>query len=106
MTEYLELPKAHWFGHYLRRQVFLYRYSIMLTIIFPSFWTDRSGQTMQTMIRLFTNCITVFCGVFFVFVFSLNDFIEFAFEPRLEKTNILVSELVRHKPGCTTTEDG
>ena len=28
------------------------------------------------------------------------------FEPRHEKTNILVSDLVRHKPGCTTTEDG
>ena len=27
-------------------------------------------------------------------------------EPRLEKTNILVSDLVRHKPGCTATEDG
>ena len=27
-------------------------------------------------------------------------------EPRHEKTNILVSELVQHKPGCTATEDG
>ena len=27
-------------------------------------------------------------------------------EPRHEKTNVLVSDLVRHKPGCTTTEDG
>ena len=27
-------------------------------------------------------------------------------EPRHEKTNILVSNLVRHKPGCTATEDG
>ena len=26
-------------------------------------------------------------------------------EPRHEKTNILVSDLVRHKPGCTATED-
>ena len=25
-------------------------------------------------------------------------------EPRYEKTNDLVSDLVRHKPGCTTTE--
>ena len=23
-----------------------------------------------------------------------------------EKTNVLVSDLVRHKPGCTVTEDG
>ena len=29
-----------------------------------------------------------------------------AIEPRHEKTNILVSDLVRHKPGCTATEDG
>ena len=27
-------------------------------------------------------------------------------EPRHEKTNILVSDLVRHKPVCTATEDG
>ena len=27
-------------------------------------------------------------------------------EPRHEQTNILVSDLVRHKPGCTATEDG
>ena len=28
------------------------------------------------------------------------------YEPRHEKTNILVSDLVRPKPGCTATEDG
>ena len=28
------------------------------------------------------------------------------FEPRHEKTNVLVSDQVRHKPGCTATEDG
>ena len=28
------------------------------------------------------------------------------FEPRHEKTNVLVSDLVRHKPGCTAAEDG
>ena len=27
-------------------------------------------------------------------------------EPRHEKTNVLVSDLVRHKPGCTATEEG
>ena len=27
-------------------------------------------------------------------------------EPRHEKTNDLVSDLVRHKPGCTGTKDG
>ena len=26
-------------------------------------------------------------------------------EPRHEKTNILVSDLVRHKPGCAVIED-
>ena len=30
----------------------------------------------------------------------------FVYEPRHEKTNILVSDLIRHKPGCTATEDG
>ena len=29
-----------------------------------------------------------------------------SFEPLHEKTNILVSDLVLHKPGCTATEDG
>ena len=28
------------------------------------------------------------------------------FEQRQEKTNILVSDMVRHKQGCTATEDG
>ena len=28
------------------------------------------------------------------------------FEPRHEKTNVLVSHMVRHKPGITATEDG
>ena len=27
-------------------------------------------------------------------------------EPRHEKTNDLVSDLILHKPGCTATEDG
>ena len=27
------------------------------------------------------------------------------FEPRLKKTNVLVSDMVRHKPGCAATED-
>ena len=27
-------------------------------------------------------------------------------EPRHEKTNVLVSDQVRHKPGCTATENG
>ena len=27
-------------------------------------------------------------------------------EPLHEKTNVLVTDLVQHKPGCTATEDG
>ena len=30
----------------------------------------------------------------------------YSFEPRREKTSVLVSDLVRHKPGCAFTEDG
>ena len=29
-----------------------------------------------------------------------------SYEPYHEKTNVLVSNLVRHKPGCLATEDG
>ena len=32
--------------------------------------------------------------------------IRYKTEPPHEKTNVLVSDLVRHKPGCTVTEDG
>ena len=28
------------------------------------------------------------------------------YEPRHEKTNVLVSDLVQQKPGCSATEDG
>ena len=28
------------------------------------------------------------------------------FEPRHEKTDVLVSDPIRHKPGCTIKEDG
>ena len=31
---------------------------------------------------------------------------EVLIEPRCEKTNVLFSDVVRHKPGCTVTEDG
>ena len=31
---------------------------------------------------------------------------ECTLEPRHEKTDILFSDLVRHKPGCRATEDG
>ena len=32
--------------------------------------------------------------------------VHFLNEPCYEKTNVLVSDLVQHKPGCTATEDG
>ena len=32
-------------------------------------------------------------------------FYKYIIEPHHEKTNILVSELVQHKPGCKATED-
>ena len=37
---------------------------------------------------------------------GVPKFRNFTYEPRHEKTNVLVSDLVRHKPGCTVTEDG
>ena len=39
-------------------------------------------------------------------VLHFGSVLKNAFEPRREKTNVLVSYLVRHKPGCTATEDG
>ena len=36
---------------------------------------------------------------------AANDKIDRRFEPRHEKTNVMVSDLIRHKPGCTATED-
>ena len=42
-----------------------------------------------------------FC--FAVAIFDLLRDFETIFEPRHEKTNILVSDLVRHKQGCTAT---
>ena len=38
--------------------------------------------------------------------FFNNCLFVYMYEPRHEKTNILVSDLVRHKPGCTAIEDG
>ena len=59
-----------------------------------SFRTDRSGQTVQTQYRLLLERL------------HLKElFNQHLFEPRHEKTNVLVSDQVRHKPGCTATED-
>ena len=37
---------------------------------------------------------------------SMYNVIVTTFEPLHEKTNVLVSDLVRHKPGYTATKDG
>ena len=37
---------------------------------------------------------------------ACNSKLQKTFEPRHEKTSILVFDLVQHKPGCTATEDG
>ena len=41
-----------------------------------------------------------------VSVYRTNGPLVYIYEPRREKTNVLVSDLVQHKPGCTATEDG
>ena len=43
----------------------------------------------------------VMCSFLFLDIYA-----QITFEPHHEKTNILVSDLVRHKPGCTAIEDG
>ena len=45
------------------------------------------------------------CSLFSL-VQTCHTDISITFEPRHEKTNYLVSDLVRHKSGCTATEDG
>ena len=42
----------------------------------------------------------------YFFCFSYCQFSIKSYEPCHEKTNILVFDQVRHKPGCTVTEDG
>ena len=37
---------------------------------------------------------------------TVNNCFATIFEPRCEKTGLGVSDQVRHKPGCTATEDG
>ena len=42
----------------------------------------------------------------FLIIAYLFTSLYYTYEPRYEKTNVLVSDLVRHKPGCKATEDG
>ena len=47
------------------------------------------------------------CSLIFKSVFdAAYEESERTFELHHEKTNVLVSDLVRHKSGCTATEDG
>ena len=39
-------------------------------------------------------------------IVMLENFGSLTFEPRHEKTNVLVSDLDRHIPGCTATKNG
>ena len=73
--------------------------------------TKRYGHTDGRSVGRSDNLKTVYpptnkvCGGYndvnryIVFMFS-------SFEPRHEKTSVLVSDLLRHKPGCTATENG
>ena len=56
-------------------------------------------QQCKTIMQ-FYNIQIVTDGICFMSVFSLFN------EPVHEKTNNLGSDQVRHKPGCTVTEDG
>ena len=47
-----------------------------------------------------------FLNVTAIWVSYSNVLQEIIIEPRHEKTNVVVSNPVRHKPGCTVTEDG
>ena len=58
-----------------------------------------------------------FCRIIHAFILIFRDgdapisifrniYAQITFEPHHEKTNILVSDLVRQKPGCTAIEDG
>ena len=58
--------------------------------------------------RLAVDLVSVFCERCMIHVFPLpeRENITLVTVFLNEKTNVLVSELVRHKPGCTATENG
>ena len=51
-------------------------------------------------------CLDGMISVVATFKISSYQQLTKTFEPRYEKTNILVSDLVLHKLGCTAAEDG
>ena len=68
-----------------------------------------TGKNRLSMVVLtFTNnlCLRAEVRNIMIQVWFEGALIILACEPRHEKTNVLISDLVRHKPGCTATEDG
>ena len=63
---------------------------------------NRLVTIQKGVVSTISSCLFLFLSFYFL-SFSLSLSI---IEPRHEKTNVLVSDLVRHKPGCTTTENG
>ena len=64
---------------------------------------QKPSKTVVTMVIIspvFNHQLEVKCKFDAKKVTSLSS------EPRCEKTNILVFDLARHKPGCTATDDG
>ena len=57
---------------------------------------QRKENTCHTSLILQTNLVR---SVSLLLMFGIN-------EPRHEKINVLVSDLVQHKPGVTATENG
>ena len=60
-------------------------------------WT-RVRDVFGTLLRFFICSLSSDC--------HSEPFDNLRYEPRHEKTDVLVSDLVRNKPGCTATEDG
>ena len=76
-----------------------------------SLFLDRNGgsyiyvmsKRKKTTIKTFYPTIVIFNNRKYRSVFHRSVIV---IEPGNEKTNVLVSDLVRHKSGCTATEDG
>ena len=66
---------------------------------------DRNDLTQKTVYKNLA-ILSVSFLLLFAAIQSLQNLQSRINEPCHEKTNILVSDLVRHKPGCTTTQDG
>ena len=73
-------------------------------------YVDLSGFFVFERLNLFALillCVTYCTMQRLYFTFYLGRLLTASInEPRHEKTNVLASDLVRHKSGCTATEDG